>query len=740
MNQPSEEQQNIINHIKNGTNVAVQAVAGSGKSTTVLSMAQQCDDKQILQLTYNASLRHEICEKVSALELKNIQIHTFHSLAVKYFSSDAHTDTGMRRVLLYNMKPRHKIVPIDILVIDENQDITELYFRFVIHYLLHMGNSIQVVCMGDKRQCIYEFKGADSRFLTMAPEIWSQSIRIKPTGFVHCTLKTSYRITNQMGKFINNAMIGEELMDTCRSGDSVVYIRNNRTNIENLLIFNINHLLRNGARPQDIFILAASVKSSMIRKLENKLVEENIPCFVPGYETEKLDDRVISGKIVFSTFHSVKGRQRKYVIVMGFDNSYFTMYGRDFLSNECPNTLYVGCSRATEKLFVVESDQFAGDRPLDFLKMRHRDMIQCDYVDFKGMPRSSFDNMDMCDKLKALVSKKYETPTKMIQFIPEYVLDEITPIIENIFICPSQNLDDYGDIDIPTVIATKNGFEDVSNINGLAIPSFFCEKKCKLNMLKEVIQSALVELKDNEHAYLKSFLTNIPENCDTIQDYLMLANFYVAIQERVYFKLKQINLEDYNWLPNEIIDTCIDRLDRLIHIKGVSHEIPEFEKQICHNSLEDVHVTKIDPILAPHFPGVLFRFSAIVDVMDGENIYELKCTSTINIEHKIQLIIYAWLWIAMEMPMKTFKLFNIKTGELFILNAEFSQLTQIVVALLKGKYDRNQEKKGDEFIKDCINHMNLASVNYLMDTCIESMDSKPKLYSCEPDNSEDSCN
>ena len=103
-------------------------------------------------------------------------------------------------------------------------------------------------------------------------------------------------------------------------------------------------------------------------------------------------------------------------------------------------------------------------------------------------------------------------------------------------------------------------------------------------MLKEVIQSALVELKDNEHAYLKSFLTNIPENCDTIQDYLMLANFYVAIQERVYFKLKQINLEDYNWLPNEIIDTCIDRLDRLIHIKGVSHEIPEFEKQIWFSS------------------------------------------------------------------------------------------------------------------------------------------------------------
>ena len=34
MNEPSEEQQNIIEHIKNEYNVYVEAVAGSGKSTT----------------------------------------------------------------------------------------------------------------------------------------------------------------------------------------------------------------------------------------------------------------------------------------------------------------------------------------------------------------------------------------------------------------------------------------------------------------------------------------------------------------------------------------------------------------------------------------------------------------------------------------------------------------------------------------------------------------------------------
>ena len=62
MNEPSEEQQIIINNIKNGYNVVVEAVAGSGKSTTILSLAQQCQDKEILQLTYNSSLRLDVRE------------------------------------------------------------------------------------------------------------------------------------------------------------------------------------------------------------------------------------------------------------------------------------------------------------------------------------------------------------------------------------------------------------------------------------------------------------------------------------------------------------------------------------------------------------------------------------------------------------------------------------------------------------------------------------------------------
>ena len=99
MNIPSKEQQQVIDYVKEGHNVIVQAVAGSGKSTTVLALANQLSNKKILQLTYNSSLRHEIVEKVNDLKLQNIVIHTFHSLAVKYFSPHAHNDTGLRNIL-----------------------------------------------------------------------------------------------------------------------------------------------------------------------------------------------------------------------------------------------------------------------------------------------------------------------------------------------------------------------------------------------------------------------------------------------------------------------------------------------------------------------------------------------------------------------------------------------------------------------------------------------------------------
>ena len=714
MNPPSEEQQHIIDQVKAGKNVIVHAVAGSGKSTTVLSMSDQLKDKHILQLTYNSSLRLEIKEKTEKLELKNIDVHTFHSLAVKHYAADAHNDTGIRRILTKNMSPRVPIDKIDILVIDENQDSTLLYYRFVVYFLLHMKSPVQIVCLGDVRQCIYQFKGADSRYLSMAHQIWSGFSGLKSNDFEHCTLLTSYRITDQIGDFINDVMMGENMMVTCRQGPNVMYIRNNRVNIENILLHKIRGILSDGHSPEEIFILNASVKTSNVRKLENKLVMENIPCFVPNYESEKLDERVISGKIVFSTFHSVKGRQRPFVFILGFDNNYFTHFARDMTQDVCPNTLYVGASRPQQQLFVVEYDQFPTDKPLKFLKKSHRELNRCDYVSFNGLPRNLFDDSDESMSYRSDVDKRFETPTKMVQFIPEHVLDTISAQVDDVFIEKHLNQDL---IDLPSIHATQKGFEDVSDLNGIAIPAYFYWKKTGKNLLRSEIDALLLEMKEHEHAYLKSVIEEIPETCETIDDYLFLTNVYVSLKEKLYFRLKQ--LDRYNWIEDEVLEKCMCRLDELLAIEN--NEDLVFEYNFIHHSFEEMHVNKIDPLLQKHFPGVLFRFSAVADVVTTKALCEIKCTSNINIEHKLQLIIYAWLWRTLQLPEKQFRLLNVKTGEWFEMECSLDQLTDIVVEILKGRYLECEVKNDRQFVRSNVKMRNQIVATHMMNDFIDEL-------------------
>ena len=129
----SEEQQHILELALQGTNVIVDAVAGTGKTTLVLGIAAAMKEQKILQVTYNAALRKDVQQRVSEEELPNLQVHTYHSFAVKYYSTNAHTDTGIRHMLRDGKCPRKPIELADIVVLDEAQDMTTLYFELIIN-------------------------------------------------------------------------------------------------------------------------------------------------------------------------------------------------------------------------------------------------------------------------------------------------------------------------------------------------------------------------------------------------------------------------------------------------------------------------------------------------------------------------------------------------------------------------------------------------------------------------------
>ena len=64
MHAMSEEQRKVLDFIRSGKNVIVDACAGSGKSTTILSIAKELTGKKIRQFTYNSQLRFDVKENV----------------------------------------------------------------------------------------------------------------------------------------------------------------------------------------------------------------------------------------------------------------------------------------------------------------------------------------------------------------------------------------------------------------------------------------------------------------------------------------------------------------------------------------------------------------------------------------------------------------------------------------------------------------------------------------------------
>ena len=710
----SEEQQIIYDKVKEDHNVMVDACAGTGKTTIILEIARQLPKKRFLELTYNSMLRHEVKEKVKSHNLKNVKVHTFHSLAVKYYYPTAYTDTGLRYILYNKLKPIRTIEVFDVLVLDESQDMTLVYFLFISKVVMDMGSPIQLLIMGDYMQGLYEFKGSDSRFLTLADMIWKNHPMLRTHGFEKCTMRMSYRITNQMCDFINKVMLGESRMSACRDGLPVLYACNSRSNLERMVFGEITKLLDSGAVPSDIFVLAASVNgiNSNIRKLENILVERGIPCHVPMLETEKIDERVINGKVVFSSFHSIKGRERKYVFIVNFDNSYMKFYARNLPKDKCPNTIYVGTTRATERLYLLENNQYPTDRPLDFLKLTHAEMANTSYINFRGNPRSLFfESTEDSGKSISLIQKHNTTPTDLIKFINESVIEEISPLLDRIFITEATESDV---LEIPSLLLTKTGFyEEVSDLNGIAIPCMYYDyvnsiwsDRPQKSILKTIIETNLNRLKPNEHTFLKSIVDDLPDNISSIHDYLYYSNVSVAIQETLYFKIKQIDEDEYNWLDETIVFQTKERLRNIIGIE-CEESPPRIEETIIHQS-EDAKHKNIDVFIEQYFePHIKFRFTARTDLITENTVWELKCTSKISIDHILQTIIYAWLWRTLyPEDIRVFKIFNIKTGEILKLDSTKTELDTIMVALLKGKYQDTTSKTDEEFIIDCSQSLN----------------------------------
>ena len=100
----------------------------------------------------------------------HVDVHNYHSLVHSYFGVPCQDDKMMADFLNEPTSKQRSFVDLpdfDIVILDEVQDMTPLYFQLVHFLRTHLKNpSPQLCCLGDRMQCIYQFMRADHRFIT----------------------------------------------------------------------------------------------------------------------------------------------------------------------------------------------------------------------------------------------------------------------------------------------------------------------------------------------------------------------------------------------------------------------------------------------------------------------------------------------------------------------------------------------------------------------------------------------
>jgi len=663
---PSSEQLLIIN---SNNNTIVDAVAGSGKTTTAILLAINNKNKNIFQITYNSMLKIEVREKLTKYKINNMKIHTYHSLVTNFYDNSSFDDEHLKKIIKNNTPLKNKIDKIDMLLIDEVQDMTLDYFKLVNKFIKDSESSPIIYLFGDEKQCIYQFKNASAQFLTLANKIWN-------IEFNKLDLSTSYRLTNQISWFINKCMLKTNKIKTIRDGPKVDYYICNSFAISNKIGLFIRNLIKNeNLKEDDFFVLVPSIKSeSPYKKLENYLVKFGIKCMTPISDDVKLDDSVIKDKVVFTTFHQSKGRERKVIILYNFDNTYFSFFGSKLDQSICPNILYVAASRASYKLIIIQDDK---NPPLTFLDMNNKNI-------------NTYVNIIKVNKKKPVIAKlvidnKFmkKSVSDLVKFLSSSTLDILITIMKDIFENITTNLNP---IKIISKIETKtNVFEDVSELNGLVIPSIYEKKDNNISTIEYYV---LAHIRDKPE--IKKYAGEIIIPCITIADYLKVGNVYNAIQSNLHSKISQI--QNYNWLSDEKVQECFK------YINIIENKNLLFEYKITNNDEDDENF-----FIYTHDIYGEVQISARIDAFDKENIYEFKCFNLLNLEHKLQLIMYYWIWHKSELNNKYGKkngiLLNIRTGETLKLITNTFIIDQIVDLIITDKFTNKNTLNDEEFIE-----------------------------------------
>ncbi len=316
----TRDQARILDFLEEQRTAVISGSAGTGKTLLALEKANRLGvrNEETLFLCFNEALKKHLEENNP---ITYVHFRTIHELANSFIAVGPNTPlndiTDRLSDFLLGNKKAWKFKNI---IIDEAQDFNSLFIE-VLQELAKEANG-NFYAFYDKNQSIYQEGVMD----------WANNAECKLTLHTNCRntkeiARTSARNIGLDSKtFIDSPVKGEQSIIAEYFGA--------QEGLELVEKIVVNLLKNDMAKPEEIVLLTMNEPSSTFLKGRSYIASYRISRFLA------------KGKICFNSVDDFKGLEGGYVIIFDVDV-------KSYVNRQYRNRLYIGCSRAKQRLYIL---------------------------------------------------------------------------------------------------------------------------------------------------------------------------------------------------------------------------------------------------------------------------------------------------------------------------------------------------------------------------------------------------
>jgi DNA polymerase III epsilon subunit-like protein len=553
-------------------------------------------------------------------------------------------------------------------IVDEAQDIDKKQFRIICNFADKLNATISMAA--DPNQALYRFRGGSDRYM------FQFQSRYHAREF-HLTL--NYRSSANIVNFFKGfrSMIFHDIVATKPAGEPVRVIIRHRKTMHNWLIAFLNKQ----KNLEEIAILCptkgtGAVKDVGLSSISNLLHSNNIG-FVQHYSEANTDDvqsrsrRSTKGKVNLVTYIASKGLEWRTVIMMDF---HALLYNRMPQSMEeywdQRNLLYVGCSRAMDRLIICA---YKNKAIHPWIARIDPSTYICDSGSLEShgiFPMGRKGNPQVISEISQIVDK----------LSPE-VLDAIHGLM-NISVIEKRLVKDRTDIskgEDEYLISTFS-----REVLLMQIAERLKQPRKKYIQIESLLNSHLIILHDRDHSKVRSFLSrNKTMTWEQFhsQKNIIPADMFTLISTQFNMKIdfgaNMISTDEAKKILDENRDIISDNYNKYINAKDWHDALhPLFYLIVVMQCIETGHYYHMNnsaankSLILTSFIGMIVDLDIIAklivkrggvnieqsytynklgisgrsDIVVNDNLIDIRCGMELYIKHYIQILLANFCW------------------------------------------------------------------------------------------------